>query len=313
MQKKATRDAYGQALVELGRKYDNIVVLDADLSKSTKTEHFAKEFPERFFQMGIAEQDMMATAAGLAFSGKVAFASTFAIFATGRAFEQIRNSICYPAVSVKICATHAGLTVGEDGGSHQSVEDIAIMRAVPNMTVIVPADGVSTEKALTAIYEHEGPVYLRLGRPAVPVIYDEDYEFKIGKATKLKEGQDAAIIATGIMVSLAIDAARMLKEEGLSVQVWDMSTIKPLDIEAVKIAAKTGAIVTAEEHSVIGGLGGAVAEALAKNSPCHMGFVGVEDTFGESGTPAELMEKYNLTAESIKSKVRETISKKSSC
>ena len=312
MQKIATRDAYGKALLELGRRYENIVVLDADLSKSTKTELFAKEFPERFFQMGIAEQDMMATAAGLAFCGKVAFASTFAIFATGRAFEQIRNSICYPKVNVKVCATHAGITVGEDGGSHQSVEDIALMRSIPNMTIVVPADAVSTEKAVEAIYKHQGPVYLRLGRPGVPVIYDDKYQFEIGKATKLKDGSDAAVIATGIMVSLALDAAEMLREEGVSIQVWDMSTIKPLDVEAVKEAAKTGAIITAEEHSIIGGLGGAVAEAAAANSPCLMGFVGIEDTFGESGTPNELMEKYKLTPESIRDKVKEILAKKSS-
>lgn len=312
MQKKATRDAYGETLVELGRQYENVVVLDADLSKSTKTELFANEFPERFFQMGIAEQDLMATAAGLSLCGKVAFASTFAIFAAGRAFEQIRNSIAYPSLNVKICATHAGLTVGEDGGSHQAIEDIAIMRAVPNMTVICPADATSAAKAVYAAYEHEGPVYLRLGRPAIPVIYGNDYEFRIGKANKLADGQDAAIIATGLMVSPALEACEMLKEEGISVQVWDMATIKPIDLEAIQNAAKTGAIVTAEEHSVIGGLGSAVAEAVVKHSPVIMDFVGVEDCFGRSGTPDELLKAYNLTSSNIVKKVKELVRKKSS-
>lgn len=312
MPKKATREAYGETLVELGHLYDNVIVLDADLSKSTKTELFAKEFPDRFFQMGIAEQDMLATAAGLALCGKVCFASTFAIFATGRAFEQIRNSIAYPKLNVKICATHAGVTVGEDGGSHQAVEDIALMRAIPNMTVVVPADAIETAKALHAIYKHEGPVYLRLGRPAVPFIYNDDFEFKIGKANKLREGTDAAIIATGIMVACAIDAAKTLADKGLNVQVWDMATIKPLDLEAVKEAAKTGAIVTAEEHSVIGGLGSAVAEASAEHAPAFMSFVGLKDCFGQSGTPEELLEAYNLTAGNIAKTVLEVVSKKSS-
>lgn len=312
MQKKATRDAYGETLVELGKKYENIVVLDADLSASTKTGLFSREFPERFVQMGIAEQDMMGTAAGLALSGKVAFASTFAIFATGRAFEQIRNTIAYPSLNVKICATHSGVTVGEDGGSHQAIEDIAIMRAVPNMTVIVPADAIETKKALEAIYHYDGPVYFRLGRPAVPVLYDEDFEFEIGKAHKLCEGKDAAIIATGIMVAEAKEAALSLKKEGIDVQVWDMATIKPIDQEAILEAAKTGAIVTAEEHSIVGGLGGAVAEIVAQKSPVPMSFVGIEDCFGQSGTPDELLKAYNLNAENIANKVRKLVSKKSS-
>jgi transketolase len=312
MQKKATRDAYGEALVELGHEFDNIVVLEADLSKSTKTELFAKEFPERFFQMGIAEQDMMGTAAGLATCNKVAFASTFAIFATGRAFEQVRNSIAYPSLNVKICATHAGLTVGEDGGSHQAIEDIAIMRAIPNMTVIVPADATETAKALRAIYHYDGPVYLRLGRPAVPIIYDENMNFQIGKANKLQEGHDLAIIATGIMVAPAMEAAEALKKEGILAQVWDMATIKPIDKEAIREAAKTGAILTVEEHSIIGGLGSAVAEVVVENSPVPMQFMGVEDRFGQSGTPDELLKAYGLTAENIAIKAKELANKKSS-
>ena len=312
MQKKATRDAYGEALVELGHEFDNIVVLEADLSKSTKTELFAKEFPERFFQMGIAEQDMMGTAAGLATCNKVAFASTFAIFATGRAFEQVRNSIAYPSLNVKICATHAGLTVGEDGGSHQAIEDIAIMRAIPNMTVIVPADATETAKALRAIYHYDGPVYLRLGRPAVPIIYDENMNFQIGKANKLQEGHDLAIIATGIMVAPAMEAAEALKKEGILAQVWDMATIKPIDKEAIREAAKSGAILTVEEHSIIGGLGSAVAEIVVENSPVPMHFMGVEDRFGQSGTPDELLKAYGLTAENIAIKAKELANKKSS-
>ncbi len=312
MQKKATRDAYGEALVELGHEFDNIVVLEADLSKSTKTELFAKEFPERFFQMGIAEQDMMGTAAGLATCNKVAFASTFAIFATGRAFEQVRNSIAYPSLNVKICATHAGLTVGEDGGSHQAIEDIAIMRAIPNMTVIVPADATETAKALRAIYHYDGPVYLRLGRPAVPIIYDENMNFQIGKANKLQEGHDLAIIATGIMVAPAMEAAEALKKEGILAQVWDMATIKPIDKEAIREAAKSGAILTVEEHSIIGGLGSAVAEVVVENSPVPMQFMGVEDRFGQSGTPDELLKAYGLTAENIAIKAKELANKKSS-
>ncbi|WP_148871612.1 transketolase family protein, partial [Neomoorella thermoacetica] len=263
MTKIATREAYGKALVELGRQNSQVVVLDADLSKSTMTRYFAQEFPERFFNMGIAEQSLMATAAGLGLSGKIPFASTFAVFATGRAYDQVRNGIAYPKVNVKIAATHAGLTVGEDGASHQAVEDVTLMRAIPNMTVIVPADGEETRQAVFAAAAYQGPVYIRLGRPAVPVIYNEDYRFQIGRAHTLRRGKDAAIIACGVMVHEALRAAEELAAAGLEVMVVNMSTIKPLDREAVLAAAATGAVVTAEEHTVIGGLGSAVAEVLA--------------------------------------------------
>lgn len=301
MEKKiATRDAYGKALVALGQSNENIVVLDADLAKSTKTIDFAKAIPERFFDIGIAEQNMIGIAAGLAASGKIPFASSFAMFATGRAFEQIRNSIAYPKLNVKIVATHAGLTVGEDGGSHQAIEDIAIMRAVPNMVVIVPADAVETEKAVQAIAAYEGPVYLRLGRPAVPVLYDESYTFTIGKADILKTGEDVTIVATGIMVSKALEAAKLLAEEGIQAEVINASTIKPLDKETIlQSVKKTGRVVTAEEHNIIGGLGSAVAELVTEEFPVPVRRVGVEDVFGESGSPDELLEKYNLTPQAI--------------
>ncbi|NLW07670.1 MAG: transketolase family protein [Clostridia bacterium] len=304
MTKIATREAYGRALVELGRQDERIVVLDADLSKSTMTAFFAAEFPERFFNMGIAEQSLMGTAAGLALSGKIPFASTFAVFATGRAYEPVRNAIAYPRVNVKIAATHAGLTVGEDGASHQAVEDIALMRAIPNMTVVVPADASETRQAVQAIAAYDGPVYLRLGRPAVPRIYDESYSFHLGKAHQLRPGRDAAIIACGYMVNEALQAADELLAEGISAMVLNMSTIKPLDREAVLAAAATGVVVTAEEHSIIGGLGSAVAELLATTRPTPMAMVGISDSFGESGKPAELMQKYNLTAEAIKAAVK---------
>lgn len=303
----ATRTAYGLALVELGRENHNIVVLDADLAKSTKTSDFAKEFPNRFFDMGIAEQDMMATAAGLATTGKIPFASTFAIFATGRAYDQVRNSIAYPALNVKIAATHAGITVGEDGASHQSLEDIALMRAVPNMTVIVPADAVETREAVRAAAAYDGPVYLRLGRPEVPVLFGgeaeaekEPYRFEIGRATRLREGRDLTIIACGVMVAPALEAAENLSTKGIHARVLDMATIKPIDREAIAAAAvETGAIVTAEEHNVIGGLGGAVAEVVVAETPVPVEMVGVRDRFGQSGTPGELLGAYDLTAESI--------------
>lgn len=300
MTKKATREAYGNALLALGQKNEKVVVLDADLSKSTKTNIFAKEFPERFFEMGIAEQDMMATAAGLAAAGMKPFASTFAVFAAGRAFEQIRNSIAYNKLPVVIGASHAGITVGEDGGSHQSVEDIALMRSLPNMTVIVPADSRETEQAVNAAADISGPVYLRLGRMAVPEVNALDYRFEVGKGTVLKSGNDAAIIACGIMVDAALQAAEILKLKGIDVRVINMASIKPLDTALVIQAAKeTGAIVTAEEHSIIGGLGSAVAETLAEACPTPLIRVGLQDTFGESGKPAELLQKYRLTAEDI--------------
>lgn len=298
--KIATREAYGQELVRLGADNKNVVVLDADLSKSTKTHDFMKNYPDRFINMGIAEGNMMATAAGLAAVGKIPFASTFAVFATGRAFEQIRNSICYPRLNVKIAATHAGITVGEDGGSHQSIEDIAIMRALPNMTVFVPADAVETAAAIRAAAEIEGPVYIRLGRSGVPVLHDEDFKFIPGEAVTLREGTDVALIVTGIMVSAALEAAEILAAEGISAMVVDVHTIKPLDIFAiVEAARKCGAVVTAEEHSIIGGLGSAVAETLSEHHPVPLKRIGLRDTFGESGKPAELLEHFGLTAASI--------------
>lgn len=307
----ATRDAYGEVLVEIGAAIPEVVVLDADLSKSTKTAKFAERFPERFFNMGIAEQNLMGTAAGLAAAGKIPFASTFAIFATGRAFEQIRNSIAYPHLNVKIAATHAGLTVGEDGGSHQATEDIAIMRAIPNMTVLVPADAVETKKAVWAAVRHEGPVYIRLGRPAVPQIFGDDYEFAIGRAVLLREGGDVAIMATGIMVAEALQAADLLAEEGIAASVVNVSSIKPLDVETiVSIARRCGAVVTAEEHNILGGLGGAIAEVLAENHPVPMVRVGVRDVFGRSGTPEALLEAYGLTARDIHRAARQVLQRK---
>ena len=302
--KIATRASYGKALTELGAENQNIIVMDADLSGSTQTKKFAEKFPERFINAGIAECNMMGMAAGLAISGKTVFASTFAMFAAGRAYEIIRNSIGYTHANVKVCATHAGLTVGEDGASHQCLEDLALMRAIPGMTVINPADDVSARKLIKAAAKFDGPCYIRLGRASVPVLYGEDQEVEIGKALKLKEGNDAVIIATGIMVDTAMQAAELLKAEGLEVGVIDMHTIKPIDEEAIIEAAKTGAIVTVEEHSVMGGLGSAVAEVVCQKAPCRMKIVGVQDTFGESGTPAELLEKYHLTAADLAAAVK---------
>lgn len=311
MDKQATRDAYGKALVELGSLYDDIVVLDADLSKSTKTADFAKKFPNRFFNAGIAEQNMMGMAAGLAAAGKVVFASSFAIFATGRAFEQVRNSIAYANLNVKICATHSGITVGEDGGSHQSVEDIAIMRSIPNLTVIVPSDGVSTRQALFKLYEHQGPVYLRLGRPALPVIYQDNLDFQIGRGIELREGREASIIACGTMVALALQAAESLAAEGIQVSVVDMHSIKPLDKDLIiRMAEHTGAILTAEEHSIIGGLGSAVCEVVSENYPVPVIRMGISDVFGQSGTPNELMQHYGLTVDKIIHNIRLLLKKK---
>ena len=305
----ATRDAYGEALIEVGKKYENVVVLDADLSKSTKTYDFSKAYPERFFNVGIAEQNLIGISAGLAASGKIPFASTFAMFATGRAFEIIRNSVAYPKLNVKICATHAGITVGEDGASHQSLEDITCMRAIPNMTVIVPADGVETKAAIHAIAEYKGPVYVRLGRSNVPTINDENtYKFEIGKGVILKEGKDVTIVATGIMVSKALEAAEALATEGINAEVVNIHTIKPIDKDLlVETAKKTGAIVTAEEHNIIGGLGSAVAEVIVENYPVPMRKVGTMDTFGESGKPEDLLKKYGLTADAIAKAVKEVI------
>ena len=307
----ATRDAYGEALAELGAINDKVVVLDADLSKSTKTNDFKKVYPERFFNLGIAEQNLLGTAAGFAAAGKIPFASSFAVFAVGRAYDQIRNSIAYPNLNVKIAATHAGLTVGEDGGSHQMLEDIALMRAVPNMTVIVPADGVETKQVVMAAAEHEGPVYIRLGRPKVPVLLGDDYKFEIGKGVVLKEDTDVTLIGTGIMVSKAVEAAELLAADGISAAVVNISTIKPLDNALItEMAQKTGAVVTCEEHNIYGGLGSAVAEVLVENCPVPMARVGVEDKFGESGLPDELLEKYGLTAANIAEKAKAVVAKK---
>ena len=302
---KATRESYGMALVELGRENNNVVVLDADLSKSTKTADFKKEFGERFFNVGIAEQNLMGMAAGLANVGCVPFASTFAVFATGRAFEIIRNSICYPKVNVKIAATHAGITVGEDGGSHQSVEDIALMNSLPNMTVIVPADHREAMQATKAAAEMYGPVYLRFGRCNTEDIFGDDYKFEIGKGTELRAGNDVTVIATGMMVQKAIEASKALEIEGINVRVINMSTIKPIDREIIiKAAKETKGIVTAEEHSIIGGLGAMVSQVVCNECPTKVKMVGIQDTFGESGTPNELMEKYGLTAEKIIEEIR---------
>ena len=307
----ATRDAYGEALAELGETNKDVVVLDADLSGSTKTAIFAKKFPERFFNMGIAEQNMMGTAAGLAASGKIPFASTFAIFATGRAWEQVRQSIAYPKLNVKIVATHAGITVGEDGASHQSVEDIAVMRVIPNMTVIVPADGVETKKVINEIVRYRGPVYVRLSRGKSPVVLDDSYSFEIGKGVVLKDGTDVSLIACGVMVYKALQAADILGKEGVSARVINISSIKPIDVDLIiRAARETGCVVTAEEHSIVGGLGGAVAEVLAENCPVPVKRVGIEDKFGTSGDADLLMELYGLTADNIAKAAREVIKKK---
>jgi len=312
-EKLATREAYGQALVALGAKNKNIVVLDADLSKSTKTADFAKHHPDRFFNMGIAEQNMMGTAAGLAAAGKIPFASTFAVFATGRAFEQVRNSIAYPKLNVKIAATHAGITVGEDGGSHQAIEDVALMRSLPNMTVLVPADGEEAKQVIEAAAAYQGPVYIRMGRLEVPVLFDADYRFEIGKANVLREGKDAAIMANGVMVAPALEAAQELAAAGIEVSVVNVASVKPLDEETIiRIAKVSGAVVSAEEHSIIGGLGSAIAETLAENYPTPMVRVGLQDSFGESGRPVELLEKYGLTKQGLITAVHQAIAKKNS-
>jgi transketolase len=299
--KIATREAYGKALVKLSESNENVVVLDADLSKSTKTADFKAVSPERFINIGIAESNMMGIAAGLSTCGKIPFASTFAMFAAGRAFEQIRNSICYPKLNVKVCATHAGLTVGEDGATHQSIEDISLMRSIPNMTVINPSDAVETEAAILAVAEYNGPCYVRLGRLAVSVINDaNNYKFEIGKGVTLAQGNDVTIIATGIMVELALEAKEILSKEGINARVINIHTIKPIDKDLLINAAKeTKAIVTAEEHSIIGGLGSAVAEVVTEECPVPVLKVGIKDTFGESGKPDELLKAYGLTVEAI--------------
>ncbi len=309
--KIATRDSYGKALAALGASDPNVVVLDADLSGSTKSGEFKKLYPDRFFNAGIAEDNLMGMAAGLALSGKTAFASTFAMFASGRAYEIIRNSIGYTHVNVKICASHAGLSVGEDGASHQCIEDLGLMRAIPGMTVINPADDVSAQKLIKMAAAVKGPFYIRLGRAAVPVVYGDDVKIEIGKALKLRDGFDAAVLSTGSVLPIALEAADKLAEEGIKVRVLDIHTIKPLDEDAVIDAAKeTCGLVTIEDHSVIGGLGSAVAECTAKHCPARIEMIGVQDTFGESGKPGELYEKYGITAEAVMTAVKKLMAEK---
>ena len=307
VKKIATRESYGKALAELGAEHENLVVLDADLAGATKTGVFKKVFPERHIDCGIAESNMMGIAAGLATTGKVPFASTFAMFAAGRAFEQVRNSIGYPHLNVKIGATHAGISVGEDGATHQCNEDLALMRTIPGMVVINPSDDVEARAAVRAAYEYVGPVYLRFGRLAVPVINDNpDYKFEIGKGVLLREGTDVTIVATGLCVSSALEAAEKLAAEGVSAEVINIHTIKPLDKEMIVASAKkTGKVVTVEEHSVIGGLGGAVCEALSEAAPTPVRRIGVYDTFGESGPAAALLAKYRLDGEGVYAQIKE--------
>ncbi|MDD6550597.1 MAG: transketolase family protein [Lachnospiraceae bacterium] len=307
VKKIATRQSYGEALVELGKEHDDLVVLDADLAEATKTAIFRKEFPDRHIDCGIQESDMVGIAAGLASCGKVPFCSSFAMFAAGRAYEQVRNSVGYPHLNVKIGATHAGISVGEDGATHQCLEDLALMRVIPGMVVINPADDVEAKAAVKAAYEYEGPVYLRFGRLAVPVINDRpDYKFEIGKGYVVKEGTDVTIIATGLEVSAAIDAAELLAKDGISAEIVNIHTIKPIDKELViKEAEKTGKVVTVEEHSVIGGLGSAVCEVLSENHPLPVKRIGVYDRFGESGPAVELLHKYKLDGEGIAEQVKE--------
>ncbi len=305
------RVAFGKELVEIGKENSDLVVLGADLSSSTKTSYFEKEFPERFFNCGIAEANMMGVSSGLAASGKVVVASTFAVFATGRCYDQIRQSIAYPRLNVKIVASHAGITVGGDGASHQTAEDIALMKVIPNMKVVVPADAIEARKAIRAIIDAEGPFYMRMGRSDIPIITSEDDPFEIGKATIMRDGSDVALVGTGIMVSQALKAAEMLKLEGIEAMVVNMSTLKPLDEETtIKAARKTGAIVTAEEHSVIFGLGNSVAMTLGEKYPVPVRRVGIPDTFGESGEWDALMVKYGLTPENIVSAAKEIMKKK---
>lgn len=311
IKKIATREAYGEMLAELGETYPELVVLDADLAAATKTGVFKKKFPERHIDCGIAEGNMMGVAAGLSLVGKIPVASTFAMFAAGRAFEQVRNSIGYPHLNVKIGATHAGITVGEDGASHQCNEDIALMRTIPGMVILNPADAVEAKACVKAAVEYEGPVYMRFGRAAVPVINDRpDYQFEMGKGVLLREGTDVTIVATGIMVNSALEAAEKLAAEGISAEVINIHTIKPLDTEIiVKSAKKTGKVVTAEEHSVVGGLGGAVCEALSELCPTPVCRIGINDVFGESGSAAALLVKYGLDGEGVYSRVKEFVTR----
>ena len=306
-EKIATREAYGKALVELGKKNDKVVVLDADLAGATMTKYFKAEFPDRFYDCGIAEANMVNISAGLSTMGLIPFCSTFAMFGAGRAYEQIRNSVAYPKFNVKICCSHAGVSVGEDGGSHQSVEDIALMRLVPGMTVVVPADAKEAEKATFAIAELNGPVYMRTARLATPV-FEEDYPFEIGKANVLREGKDAAVFACGLMVNEALEAAKLLAAEGIEISVINMHTIKPLDAECVlKYAKECGNVITVEEHRVIGGLGDAVADVLMGNVCCKFKKIGIYDQFGQSGKAADVLREYGLTADQIAAKIKETL------
>ncbi len=299
-EKKATRQSYGEALVELGEKNNSIVVLDADLSSATKTDLFAKKFPNRFFDIGIAEQDMIATSAGLATCGKIPYVSTFAMFAAGRAYDQIRNSVCYPKLNVKICATHAGITVGEDGATHQMIEDISLMRTLPNMTVLSMSDDVQTKKVIEKISKINAPVYVRLARLAVPKIYDENQEFEIGKAIQIGQGTDATVFATGVTVVEAIKAKEELEKKGINIRVVDMWSIKPIDEEMiVKCAKETKKLISIEDHNIIGGLGSAISEVLTEKYPCKLQRIGINDTFGKSGKAEELMKYFGITADNI--------------
>ena len=311
IKKQATREAYGEALVEIGHKYDNLVVLDADLSGATKTSTFKKEFPDRFFNCGIAEQNLIGVATGLTAAGKLVFCSSFAMFAAGRAFEQVRNAVGYTHLNVKIAATHAGLSVGEDGATHQCNEDIALMRVIPGMTILSPADGYEAKACVRAAAEYEGPTYLRFGRMAVPFIFEPDYKIEIGKGVTLKDGNDVTIIATGLMTGMALEAAKTLGNEGINARVINIHTIKPLDKELIINAARqTAALVTCEEASVIGGLGSAVCEALSESLPTPVIRVGVEDKFGTSGPAGEVLKKYGLCPENIVAKAKAAIALK---
>ena len=304
--KKATRESYGEALVELGRKNDKVVVFDADLSGATKTSGFAKEFKDRFFNMGIAEQDMVATAAGISTCGKIPYASSFAVFLTGRAYDQVRNSICYPNFNVKLCGTHAGVTVGEDGATHQMLEDVALMRGLPNMKVFCPADEIETRWIIEEISKIEGPCYVRLGRSKVPEIYGADEKFEIGKAKQIGDGEDATIFASGVTVAEAIKAMESLKEEGINVRVVDICSIKPIDEDMiVKCAKETKKLISVEDHSVIGGIGTAIADVLVQKYPAKLTKIGVKDTFGKSGKADELVKYFGLDSESIIKVVKE--------
>ena len=298
--KKATRQSYGEALLELGKENENIVVLDSDLASATKTDLFAKEFPNRFFDLGIAEQNMISTAAGMSTCGKIPYASTFAVFAAGRAYDQIRNSVCYPHLNVKICATHAGITVGEDGATHQMIEDISLMRTLPNMTVISTSDDIQTKWAVKEISKINGPVYLRLSRLATPIIYDGNQKFEIGKATQIGEGIDGTIFATGVTVSEAIKAQEELKNKGINVRVIDIHTIKPIDKDMIiKCAKETKKLVSIEDHNIIGGLGSAISEVLTDEYPTKLIRLGIKDTFGKSGKAEQLMKYFGIVAENI--------------